>query len=148
MKIMTKVKFIATSIIIIVATQFTSAQSIDDDIMRYFRVSGTEAAMDQSMEMMFDQFQQMGMPLPPAIRETIRRNMNTAELLREMVPIYRRHFTHNEIRELIRFHESPIGRKMAQVTPAITQESMAVTMRLGERLQAEIMKEMMQQQGR
>jgi hypothetical protein len=50
---------------------------------------------------------------------------DTAQLLDMLVPIYATHLTRDEIEQLIRFYESPIGRRFTAVAPLITQESMA-----------------------
>jgi hypothetical protein len=42
----------------------------------------------------------------------------------EMIPLYDKHFTQDEIKELIRFYESPTGKKLIQVTPELTKELM------------------------
>ena len=49
------------------------------------------------------------------------------DLNAKLVPIYKKHFTHEDIKELISFYESPIGMKMSKKTPAITQESMQLS---------------------
>ena len=41
-----------------------------------------------------------------------------------MIPIYDKYFTHNDIRSLIRFYDSPIGRKFIKMQPYILTESM------------------------
>ena len=40
------------------------------------------------------------------------------------VPIYAKYLTHEEIKDLLRFYESPSGAKFVSVLPQITQESM------------------------
>lgn len=40
-----------------------------------------------------------------------------------LVPIYRKYFTENDVKQLIGFYRTPIGRKFAQVTPPISFES-------------------------
>ena len=47
------------------------------------------------------------------------------QLIETMVEIYGRHFSHEEIRGLIAFYESPLGRKTVAVMPAVVGESMA-----------------------
>jgi hypothetical protein len=47
-------------------------------------------------------------------------------LVDRVIPIYDRHYTHNEIRGLIKFYESPLGKKMASVRPEITKEGIVV----------------------
>ncbi len=40
-----------------------------------------------------------------------------------LVPIYRKYLTERDVEQLIRFYRTPIGRKLARVTPAISFES-------------------------
>ncbi len=44
----------------------------------------------------------------------------------DMIAIYDRHFTHEEINALLAFYESPLGRKSIAVLPQISAESAAV----------------------
>jgi hypothetical protein len=48
------------------------------------------------------------------------------------VDLYSKYFTNDEIKELIHFYESPVGRKTIQVLPTVTQESMARGAELGQ----------------
>jgi hypothetical protein len=42
----------------------------------------------------------------------------------EMVKIYDKHFTQEEVKDLIKFYESPTGKKILDVTPDITKDLM------------------------
>lgn len=55
-----------------------------------------------------------------------------------MVPLYHRHFTHAEIRELIHFYESGLGQKTIRVMPDLMQESLVIGQRWGQGLGPEI----------
>lgn len=59
-------------------------------------------------------------------------------LLDLTIPVYDKHFTHKEIKELLAFYESPIGKKVIQTLPQVTSESMAIGQRWGESLGPEI----------
>ena len=48
------------------------------------------------------------------------------EMMAEMGPLYARHFTVDEIRQLAAFYRSPIGVKMLATMPAVMSESMAL----------------------
>jgi hypothetical protein len=50
------------------------------------------------------------------------------------VEIYHRHLDDKEIRGLIAFYETPLGKKLIEVTPAISQESVAAGMAWGQRM--------------
>lgn len=47
-------------------------------------------------------------------------------LLDRLVPLYHKHYTRDEIKALIRFYETPLGKKVAALRPQITKESMVV----------------------
>ncbi len=61
-------------------------------------------------------------------------------LMAEMVPLYAKHFTHDEIRGLIAFYQSDIGKRAIAELPSLMQESAAVGQRwatdIGPRIQA------------
>lgn len=42
----------------------------------------------------------------------------------EMVNIYDKHFTQDEIKDLIKFYESPTGKKLLETTPEISKDLM------------------------
>ena len=46
----------------------------------------------------------------------------------ELNAIYARHFSHDDIRELLAFYETPLGKKTIEVMPQLMMESMQVTM--------------------
>lgn len=51
-----------------------------------------------------------------------------------MYPIYGGRFSETELKELIAFNETPLGKKMIRELPAITQEGMKAGQKLGESL--------------
>lgn len=55
-----------------------------------------------------------------------------------IVPVYDRHFSSAELRELISFYQSPVGQKMITELPAVTQESMEAGRQWGMKLGASI----------
>lgn len=59
-------------------------------------------------------------------------------LVEQVVPIYHKHLTHAEIRELIAFYETPIGRKTIAIMPQVVAESMQAGQRWGQALAPEI----------
>lgn len=57
--------------------------------------------------------------------------LGAEKIINLSIPIYSRHFTASEIKELIAFYESPLGRKITGEMPAITQEAYAAGVRQG-----------------
>jgi uncharacterized protein len=67
-----------------------------------------------------------------------------------MVALYHKYFSHAEIKQLLAFYQTPIGKKTAQLLPTMTQEGFAIGNRwgqerlgpiVGERVKARLKKE-------
>lgn len=71
-----------------------------------------------------------------------KRQASPDELMKAILPIYDKHFTHQEIRQLIAFYESPLGRKISTTLPEIQRESVEAGRswgeQLGDRMHAEL----------
>lgn len=65
-----------------------------------------------------------------------------ASLIEKMVPVYKNHFSETDLKEAILMFKTPIGRKIAEKTPLIAQESMQLSMEwgmeIGEKIQGMI----------
>jgi hypothetical protein len=59
---------------------------------------------------------------------------DTTKLIDMLVPIYASHLTLNELEELLKFYNSPIGQRLTSVQPAIFKESMAAGESWGEQI--------------
>jgi uncharacterized protein len=65
--------------------------------------------------------------------------MNTpGGMVDRVIPVYDKHFTHSEIRELLAFYQTNIGRKAIDVLPKIIGESIAIGQAWGQSLGPEI----------
>ena len=51
-----------------------------------------------------------------------------------VIPVYDKHFSHDEIKGLISFYETPLGRKAISTMPTMTQESIVIGQRWGQSL--------------
>ena len=59
---------------------------------------------------------------------------NRAELTEQIVIIYNRHFTASELRKLIVFYQTPIGRKTISIIPRVFQESTVAGQQFSQRM--------------
>jgi hypothetical protein len=67
------------------------------------------------------------------------------DLVNLIVPIYDKHFTEPEIDDLTKFYRTPTGKKMIEVTPMITDESMTVGRAWGKELGEKVVKRLKQE---
>ena len=55
--------------------------------------------------------------------EEMRKDFSAQKMVEMIVPIYDKHFSLDELKQLITIYESPIGQKLITVLPLITRES-------------------------
>jgi hypothetical protein len=60
------------------------------------------------------------------------------ELIALVIPIYERHFTHAEVKELIEFYQSPLGQKMLAKMPLVSTECIEAGAEWGRKIGARI----------
>lgn len=63
----------------------------------------------------------------------VSRYLSWGAMSNEVAAIYRKHFTEAELKQLIAFYQSPVGKKSLDTMPAIFQESSLVGQSLAER---------------
>jgi len=66
------------------------------------------------------------------------RPRSSQQLVDSMVPIYASHFSQAELEQLVRFYESPLGKRLNEVQPLIVQESMEAGQRWGATIGREV----------
>lgn len=61
--------------------------------------------------------------VPDEFWDTFIKEVHPDELIDLVVPIYDRYYTRDDIRDLTRFYESPVGRKTIEVLPKLSAEA-------------------------
>ena len=59
-----------------------------------------------------------------------------------LVPIYKNHFTEQDLKDAIELYKTPIGKKISEKTPIIAQETMQASMQWGMELAEKMQKYM------
>ena len=65
-----------------------------------------------------------------------------SSLIGMLEPIYKKHFTEQELKEAIELFKTPIGKKISEKNPIIAQESMQASMQWGMELSTKLQKYM------
>jgi hypothetical protein len=64
------------------------------------------------------------------------------DLINLIIPIYEKHYTAEEIKELIAFYKTPVGKKTIAVLPQITADSMKAGQAWGKEIAKKVMKQL------
>jgi uncharacterized protein len=68
--------------------------------------------------------------------------VDPSEAMEFMVPIYSQHLTHEDIKQLIIFYQSPLGQKIRTVMPSINQEANQAGQAWGKKIATEVLQKM------
>jgi len=129
-------KLLFLSILTIVFTMSSNAQDKASDLKKLFKLMDSEKMIDGMMNNMIlalkqqasGQIQENGAKekydkyidfMMNEVKELSKKLVNE-----EMVNIYDKHFTHEEIKDLVQFYESPTGKKLLEKNPEITKDLM------------------------
>ncbi len=148
---------ILASISVVSAQGAAPAQSKIDpakeaDLRKLVRISGAAQVGDQMTARMmgplrelFSQTTTDNDRLQKMLGEMLRRfqkEFTGERMMAEIVPIYDHYLNHDDVKGLIAFYETPLGRKMLALTPRLLADSMTAGSKLGQEVMLQVMQEM------
>ena len=142
-------KKLITIIILMIITTFTSFGQVDKDysttLNKMFVVAGTEETYEIVITQMFNMLKQQYPNIDETIwndieKEFLKSSMN--DLVEMLAPVYAKYLNQDELQQIIEFYDSPVGRKLAESTPLITQESMQIGQEWGKKIGEEFVEKM------
>jgi hypothetical protein len=139
------------------AAQSTASSKIDPakeaDIRKLLEVNGSTSVMLETMKSMMNGLKPLMTQALPAgeYREKLievfvqkfQGKINTDTFVTMAVPIFDKYFSHEEIKSMILFYQSPAGRKMAAMLPAVSTELRAAGEQWGRQLGRDAMEEVL-----
>ena len=103
-----------------------------DDILKMMSLAGVSRNLDQVFEMsILDTLDLLRLANPKISKKLademkkefiVELERSQPELLGRVIQIYSNRFTHQEIKDLIAFYETPTGQKIIRITPNLTKE--------------------------
>lgn len=112
------------------------------DIRRLMQVTGTEKAVLQMTGQMINQMRQTDSRIPAEFWTRFQAKIKPNELLSLLVPVYEKNYTKTEVKQLLAFYETPLGRKLIATTPVVMMESQQIGATWGRKKAQEVIAEM------
>jgi hypothetical protein len=128
--------FLAVAIMLI--AQFGMSQdAFKEDVLKVLKASGSAA----QMELAKDQVMQS---IPETKRVEFSKDFDASlpSLYDKMAKVYMETYTHAEIKEMLKFYNSPVGKKITEKSGELTKKNMAAGQEWGAELQGIRMKYM------
>lgn len=120
-------------------------EEYSNTLKRMFEVSGTQGSFSAVIDQMFTMSKQQYPQVDAAIWDELKTEFSKTSLndLTEMlVPVYSKYMTQKDLEKVIKFYETPVGKKFAENTPLIMQESMQVGQQWGMKIGQEFEQKM------
>lgn len=95
-------------------------------LMKFVEVNGELAGLKAAPAQLIAAFKPIAPTLPDEFWVNAEKKMNIDGLLDELLPIYAKHYTLSEIKELTAFYETPTGKKFAAHLQLTTQEGFTI----------------------
>jgi hypothetical protein len=118
------------------------------DIRKLLVMTGSAQLAEQMLARLVGSFKQAVPSVPAKFWDDFVKQVKADELVGQIVPVYDKYLTHEEVKALIAFYESPVGKKYIQVLPQITQESMTVGEAWGRQLGERAARQLQEEQQR
>lgn len=113
-----------------------------DDVILYFRTMRSYDMIQKMMEVQSKSMQQLfhdqlekENAVPPDFdahmkkaMDDLIKNMPVDDMIQAMIPSYQKHFTRGDIQAMNAFYSSPVGQKVLQELPVVSQEGMQAMM--------------------
>ncbi len=98
----------------------------DERVRLLLELTGAEQIGLQMMDAMMTDFEDGFPTVPSEFWKEFRAEMKPGEIVTLLVPVYQKHFSREDIEELIQFFSSSSGRRFVSIQPAILADSMEV----------------------
>ncbi len=116
-----------------------------EDIRKLFAATGSADIAVQIMNQMVESFKTTMPNVPEKFWQDFMKEVKSDDLIEMIVPIYDKYLTHEEIKGLLGFYQSPVGKKFVSVLPQVTQESYLAGQKWGTELSEKVIKKLQDQ---
>ncbi|HTO35496.1 MAG: DUF2059 domain-containing protein [Flavobacteriaceae bacterium] len=130
-------KLFFTLVVVLTAQLGTAQSTFKDDVIKFLQISGSNAQMDVAKK------QILGM-IPEAKHAEFNKEFDATmpSFYDKVAEVYMKEYTHDDLKQMIKFYESPIGKKISAKAGTIYEQSMLVGQEWGMELQGILMKYM------
>jgi len=104
------------------------------EIVKMLRLTGTEKLLSEMKATMIHGFQTSMPKIPAAFWTKFESKMDMGALTEQIIPLYDKYFTLDDLKAINAFYESQAGQKVLATSPQIFQESLAIGQKWGEQM--------------
>ena len=131
-------KIFITLILLISFNSLTSQDNYKSLLIDYMTAQGQFETFNATIDQMGSM---MGVTINESDKEEFTKDV-MGSLIDLLVPVYKKHFSEQDLKDAIEMYKTPIGKKISEKTPVIAQETMQASMQWGMELSQKMQKYM------
>jgi hypothetical protein len=139
---------VAVAIPIFAQSDDADHQAKLDDIRKLLDMNGGAATAKDTIAQMSGSMARAMPQVPKEFWEEFTKELDPKELVELSVPSYDKYLTHDDVKELVKFYETPAGKKLASAQPKIALESMQAGQQWGMALGQKVARKLQERQAR
>jgi uncharacterized protein len=122
------------SMLLITNTCFSQTTSKTEKIKTLLEVTGSGNLGVQAVTQMIAAFKENYSNIGDEFWNEFAKEIKSEDLVNLIIPVYDKYYTEEDVDQMIAFYKTPVGKKLIEVLPKISQESMAVGQEWGKGL--------------
>jgi len=126
----------------LMAMGYSQASAKAENIRKLLDITGSGKLGTQVGISMIDNMKTVYKDIPEEFWDEFKKELTTKDWIDMFIPVYEKFYSNDEIKELIQFYQSPIGKKVVSNTPLIMQESMQIGQIWGQKLREKLAERM------
>jgi len=113
---------------------YSQTDSIEVHARQLLELTGTARLGDQMIDNLVATFKTEMPSVPADFWEEFQKQVNTKEMVDLLVPVYCKYYTNAEILQMIDFYKTPLGLKIVEKSPMISQDSYSMSQAWGRKM--------------
>ncbi len=129
-------KIFITLLLLISFNSLSSQDNYKSLLIDYMTAQGQFETFNATIDQMGSM---MGVTINESDKEEFTKDV-MGSLIDLLVPVYKKHFSEQDLKDAIEMYKTPIGKKISEKTPIIAQETMQASMQWGMELSQKMQK--------
>ena len=129
-------KIFITLLLLISFNSLSSQDNYKSLLIDYMTAQGQFETFNATIDQMGSM---MGVTIKESEKEEFTKDV-MGSLIDLLVPVYKKHFSEQDLKDAIEMYKTPIGKKISEKTPIIAQETMQASMQWGMELSQKMQK--------
>lgn len=123
----------------LVALPLQAKEPTDASVRKLLEVTGSAKMGEAMLQQILPNLKQMAPDAPKEFWDGFMKEFNADDMIKRLIPIYKKQLTESDVQAIIKFYQSPAGKNLVKALPQITQQSMMAGQKWGQEIAQKVM---------